>query len=788
VTSRLEEPSRAGMRQAVELRVGCPTHPHLAFSRLCPGVPRRAAVPVNSRQRSVPLLGCAVCRGWRRAQGSGSGDERSTTQSTISAATTTITSGNSASQVTLDKLNRGATNDASAGQLAQGWDGQKLGQQAKLNAQIVADFGAQASKEIGAEFGKKAVAVKTEAGKLAEGDPNRQALLDEAAKYDEGGAYRIAAHAVVGGLTGNVQGALGAATAASLAPELQKLQGSLQKDLEALSVPKDKPTDQEKSPAEALSKLITGAIAGVAGGVVGGASGAAAGLNEDFNNRQLHPSERQLAQQLAKKSGGKYTVEQIEDAMRNSGNSVLNESIVTGMLVRDDKNPNQYYDKGAPFTTYDGGKTFVQVNRDGSQLGTQPIDPGLAAYIRANTGGSDSPYTAFAPAPAMPPVSASGVAANGLRYEMRTANGQSFRLAIADCPAVSCQNTDNVARYGLSPEDQQQVQAYDAALNKQTIKGVSTIAVLGAAAPLAVEGLAANVLLGGAVGGTISAKDQYIDDGKVDAGKTVKDAAVGAIATGAVVVAAPVVAAGARNLGQTLDEVAAAKVVSQAEIDAAAAAQQAAKVGNNFSRDDGSYFAETYQSLRDRVSQARSQVPELVDSTSGKPGNMAVAEINVYGKGSETVQANSRIGNDMASVRDGFVSLPPEELRILQPKQNPLDPIPREMDTEFKILENFAQKNVGNPQVQGSINLYTERPPCDSCTNLIQSQFAEKFPNMEVRVYHGNGEVTVYKGGVPETVTVPSNNKNQWPAAPDLPTPPKNGRKGNMSHVPQHDD
>ena len=97
-------------------------------------------------------------------------------------------------------------------------------------------------------------------------------------------------------------------------------------------------------------------------------------------------------------------------------------------------------------------------------------------------------------------------------------------------------------------------------------------------------------------------------------------------------------------------------------------------------------------------------------------------------------------------------------MRILQPKQNPLDPIPREMDTEFKILENFAQKNVG--------------------TNVIQSQFAEKFPNMEVRVYHGNGEVTVYKGGVPETVTVPSNNKNQWPAAPDLPTPPKNGRKG----------
>lgn len=183
----------------------------------------------------------------------------------------------------------------------------------------------------------------------------------------------------------------------------------------------------------------------------------------------------------------------------------------------------------------------------------------------------------------MPPVTASGVAANGLRYEMCSANGQSFLIPVADCPAASCQNVDNVARFGLSPEDQARVRDYDAALNKQTAKGVTTIAVGAAAAPLVAEGIVANALLGGAVSGTFSAKDQYIDDGKINAGKTGRDAVIGAAATGVAAAAVPVIAAGAKAWGQTLDEVVAAKVVSQAEVDAAAL--QAGKVGNNFGRE-----------------------------------------------------------------------------------------------------------------------------------------------------------------------------------------------------------
>ncbi|WP_144372136.1 deaminase domain-containing protein [Vogesella urethralis] len=161
----------------------------------------------------------------------------------------------------------------------------------------------------------------------------------------------------------------------------------------------------------------------------------------------------------------------------------------------------------------------------------------------------------------------------------------------------------------------------------------------------------------------------------------------------------------------------------------------------------------------------------MVDAKTGKPiGNAAVAEINVYGEGSTRVQAHSRVGNEPASMRDGFVSLPPPEQRILKPLPDPRG-VPREVDTEYKILENFAQQHQANPQVQGSINLFTERPPCRSCTDVIKEQFAKMYPNMEVRLYHNNGEITVYKGSEIGVVKVPNSNEKRWPASPDLSKP-----------------
>lgn len=93
-----------------------------------------------------------------------------------------------------------------------------------------------------------------------------------------------------------------------------------------------------------------------------------------------------------------------------------------------------------------------------------------------------------------------------------------------------------------------------------------------------------------------------------------------------------------------------------------------------------------WQELKGQTDAVRKKLPDMVDAKTGKPiGNAAVAEINVYGEGSTRVQAHSRVGNEPASMRDGFVSLPPPEQRILKPLPDPRG-VPREADTEYKIL------------------------------------------------------------------------------------------------------
>lgn len=83
--------------------------------------------------------------------------------------------------------------------------------------------------------------------------------------------------------------------------------------------------------------------------------------NAAQNNRQLHESERSLAQRLAAQSGGKYTAAQIEEQMRLMGNLVFKaEPNTTEVLTTTEaiaKNIDQ--DPGMPKAT--DGKTVVEV-------------------------------------------------------------------------------------------------------------------------------------------------------------------------------------------------------------------------------------------------------------------------------------------------------------------------------------------------------------------------------------------------------------------------------------------
>ena len=59
-------------------------------------------------------------------------------------------------------------------------------------------------------------------------------------------------------------------------------------------------------------------------------------------------------------------------------------------------------------------------------------------------------------------------------------------------------------------------------------------------------------------------------------------------------------------------------------------------------------------------------------------------------------------------------------------------------DTEAKILEDIASQ-IKEPNISGTINLFTERPPCESCSNIIE-EFKEKFPNIELNVFSEKGK------------------------------------------------
>ncbi|WP_255255261.1 deaminase domain-containing protein [Bacillus pseudomycoides] len=63
---------------------------------------------------------------------------------------------------------------------------------------------------------------------------------------------------------------------------------------------------------------------------------------------------------------------------------------------------------------------------------------------------------------------------------------------------------------------------------------------------------------------------------------------------------------------------------------------------------------------------------------------------------------------------------------------------PRDSDTEYKILNDIANRLGNNTEAKGKIKLFTELDTCDSCSRVIAG-FAKKYKNIELEVIHNNG-------------------------------------------------
>jgi hypothetical protein len=120
----------------------------------------------------------------------------------------------------------------------------------------------------------------------------------------------------------------------------------------------------------------------------------------------------------------------------------------------------------------------------------------------------------------------------------------------------------------------------------------------------------------------------------------------------------------------------------------------------------------------DRVNQIRQQL----GVSRGK--NIAFCNFKIGGGSGELIAISGR------SARSGTIGLPQ------QPLFKTFEVPPghsRAYDTEYKLLEELASRYAQTPEVEGTINLFTERPPCDSCSNVIE-QFRRRFPNIMVTV------------------------------------------------------
>lgn len=99
-------------------------------------------------------------------------------------------------------------------------------------------------------------------------------------------------------------------------------------------------------------------------------------MGEQYN-RQLHTAEKQLAKQLAEKSGGLYTPAQMEEVLRLSSNAEMGVMAGTDMIAG-----------VGGVVKYDDGGTWIDVGNGYSvQLLNHQLDPEMVKFAAANTDG-----------------------------------------------------------------------------------------------------------------------------------------------------------------------------------------------------------------------------------------------------------------------------------------------------------------------------------------------------------------------------------------------------------------
>jgi hypothetical protein len=129
-----------------------------------------------------------------------------------------------------------------------------------------------------------------------------------------------------------------------------------------------------------------------------------------------------------------------------------------------------------------------------------------------------------------------------------------------------------------------------------------------------------------------------------------------------------------------------------------------------------------------------------------KSGNFGWAETEVIELSKTEYYAHSGIDELTGTLPDRVPDISLKPKNEIFPYSTELNsagvPIARNIDTEYKILTEIAEKLNSNINATGKIRLFTERAPCNSCSNVIDF-FAKKYPKIKIEIIHNNGNILI---------------------------------------------
>ncbi len=151
------------------------------------------------------------------------------------------------------------------------------------------------------------------------------------------------------------------------------------------------------------------------------------------------------------------------------------------------------------------------------------------------------------------------------------------------------------------------------------------------------------------------------------------------------------------------------------------------RVGGQYQR--AMFLSKKASAYQKRIDAVRNKLPSRLRNN----GNLAIADVEISGVKKEFL-AHSKIHSPTSKGADLADFSYSKDRKIFDSYIEDKG-FPRFNDTEAKILEDIASKI--DSSSKGKIDLYTKLPPCNSCSNII-SEFRDKFPKIELNVYHGD--------------------------------------------------